>query len=188
MKKKKAKTTINAMFSLCPRSNHFKPLMHNVPKRSDTLLKSLLKSLSNTCCLGPKIVKKQVIFIFFYDFQRRFWLNLDLLIKVFSYFKILKLSNWHYAVQKNSLWWSWFWRILLLAINFMGSSCSKIMTIVRVTFHGPEVYAAFFQWCTSIHKTSVSLALTTTCSPDDWNSKAILAIVVSASATHWKPF
>ena len=107
---------------------------------------------------------------------------------VYSYFKILKLSNWHYAIQKNSLWWSWFWKILLLAIIFMGSSCSKIMAIVRVAFHGPEVYAAFFQWCTSIHKTSVSLALTTTCSPDDWNSKAILAIVVSASATHWKPF
>ena len=70
----------------------------------------------------------------------------------------------------------------------MGSSFLKIMTVARVTFHGLEAFAAFFQWCISIHKTSVLSALTTTCFPDYWCSKATLAIVVSASATHWKPF
>ena len=62
------------------------------------------------------------------------------------------------------------------------------MTVVPVTFHGPKVFAAFFQWCISTHKTSVSSAMTTTCFPNDWYSKVILTIVVSASATHWKPF
>ena len=59
----------------------------------------------------------------------------------------------------------------------MGSSFSKIMTVVRVTFHGPEVFAAFFQWCISIHKTSVSSVLTTTCFPHEWYSETILPLL-----------
>ena len=70
----------------------------------------------------------------------------------------------------------------------MGSSFLKIMTVARDTFHGPEVFASFFQWCINIHKTPVSSALTTTCIPHEWYSKTILAIVVSSSATHWKQF
>ena len=62
------------------------------------------------------------------------------------------------------------------------------MTVVPVTFHGPQVFVAFFQSCISKHKTSVLSALTTTCFPHEWYYKTILAIVVSASATHWKPF
>ena len=61
---KKTKTTINTLFLLYLRS---------------IILESLFL---NTYCPGPKTVKKQVVLIF-YDFHRRFWLNLDLLTKVF---------------------------------------------------------------------------------------------------------
>ena len=49
----------------------------------------------------------------------------------------------------------------------MGSSFLKIVAVACVTFLGREVFAVFFQWFISIHKT-VSSALTATCFPDDW--------------------
>ena len=49
----------------------------------------------------------------------------------------------------------------------MGSSFLKIMTVVCVAFHGPEVFAVFLPWFISIHKT-VSSVLTTACVSDDW--------------------
>ena len=60
----KTKTNINTSFRLCPGS-------------------IILKSLSlNTCCLGPKTVKKQATFIFC-KFQQNVLLDLDLPTKVF---------------------------------------------------------------------------------------------------------
>ena len=60
---KKTKTTINTLRAFCSRS---------------IILESFFL---NTCGLGPKTVNSR-LYLFSYDFQRKFWLNLNLLTKV----------------------------------------------------------------------------------------------------------
>ena len=129
--------TINTLFPLCPR----------------IILESLFL---NMCCLAPKTVNKQTIFIFL-------WISTEVLVvsKVTKFPVIWKSQSYLIDIrlltesQKNPFWWSWFQKIFLIAIIFIcGVLFQRLWQLLALRLIGLKytLFAAFFQWCISKHK------------------------------------